>query len=71
MGYGNDERLRAAWDILESGADEVGRYRLDWTPTECPWKVGKIGEMNKWVSFYVLLARKYQAQTLDRLVQTA
>ena len=61
MGYGNDERLQPAWKALDDGADETGRYRLDWTPTACPWKVGQCGEVNKWITLYVLLARKYKA----------
>jgi hypothetical protein len=60
MGHGRDERLSAAWTALESRADPAARFPLDWTPTECPWKVGKPGEPNKWITFYVELARKYQ-----------
>jgi hypothetical protein len=66
MGYGNDERLNSAWNELESRADETGRYKLDWTPTECPWKVGERGEVNKWITFYVLLAEKYRASTITQ-----
>ena len=32
---------------------------LDMTPAQSPWKVGKTGEPNKWVTFYCLLAPKY------------
>jgi hypothetical protein len=63
MGYGGDERLQAAWGELESRADASGRYRLDWTPTGCPWKVGPRGEVNKWITFYVLLAQKYRGRS--------
>ncbi len=66
MGYGNDERLNSAWKELESRADESGRYKLDWTPTECPWKVGERGEVNKWITFYVLLAEKYRALSITK-----
>jgi hypothetical protein len=65
MGVGNDERLQAAWDALRSRADVTGRYRLDWTPTECPWKVGKRGEINKWTTFYILLAEKYKTSFIS------
>lgn len=58
MGYGGDERLTGAWRRLEGRADEAGRYPLDWTPAQCPWKVGRRGEPNPWVTFYVLLARR-------------
>ena len=33
-------------------------YPLDFTPAQSPWKVGKKGEANAWVTFYVLLALK-------------
>jgi hypothetical protein len=64
MGYGNDERLQSAWRAMETRADESGRYHLDWTPTECPWKVGKRGEVNKWITFYALLSEKYRASSI-------
>jgi hypothetical protein len=60
MGYGNDKRLENAWKYMDSRCDEYGRYPLDWTPTQSPWKVGKRGESNKWVTFYSLLAHKYR-----------
>ncbi|MGA2502677.1 MAG: hypothetical protein ABSG01_01140 [Anaerolineales bacterium] len=60
MGYGKDERLRAAWTALERHADPADRYRLDWTPTQCPWVVGRRGDVNKWITFYVEAARKYR-----------
>ena len=60
MGYGKDERLTRAWAKLEEKRDEDGRYILDWTPYQCPWKVGKRGEANEWVTFYALLAKKYR-----------
>jgi hypothetical protein len=63
MGYGNDDRLQPAWNALDSRADHAGRYHLDWTPTECPWKVGRRGEVNKWITFYVLLAEKYKTSS--------
>ena len=65
MGYGSDERLRAAWDRLEKRADPAGCFPLDWTSTQSPWKVGKRGEANKWITFYVELARKYKMATPD------
>ncbi len=60
MGYGADERLALAWSVLEGKADEMGRYVLDWTPTECTWKVGRKGEPNPWITYYVLLAKQYR-----------
>ncbi len=58
MGYGKDSRLGRAWAFLDDKADEEVRYGLDWTPTQCPWKVGKRGQPNKWITFYARLAHK-------------
>jgi hypothetical protein len=66
MGYGRDERLQAAWTLLENKADPAGRYPLDWTPTQCPWKVGERGEASKWITFYVEAARKHLEQVPNR-----
>lgn len=60
MRHGSDERLQAAWAELEGRADSAGRFCLDWTPTQSPWKAGKRGEANKWITFYVEAARRYK-----------
>ena len=59
LGFGEGERLGRAWDLLESKADAQGRYPLEWSPTQSPWKVGRRGEPNGWVTFYAYLARKH------------
>jgi hypothetical protein len=58
MGYGNDGRLERAWTVLDTRRDTRGKYRLDWTPGQSPWKIGKRNEPNKWVTFYSYLAHK-------------
>jgi hypothetical protein len=58
MGHGNDPRLERAWMLLDSKTDKEGCYILEWTPTQSPWKVGKRGLANKWMTFYALLAKK-------------
>lgn len=60
MGFGSDERLAGAWNLMESRKDADGRYRLDWTPPQSPWKAGKKGEPNKWITLYCMLAEKYK-----------
>ena len=64
MGYGDDKRLTNAWQLLEKKRLKNGFYPLDSTPTQSPWKVGKRGEGNPWVTFYVLLAKKYKEKTI-------
>ncbi|HWR11304.1 MAG TPA: hypothetical protein VN445_05760 [Rectinemataceae bacterium] len=60
MGYGKDNRLESAWELLERKKDGKGRYPLEWGPTSCPWNVGARGVENKWVTFYAYLAEKYR-----------
>jgi hypothetical protein len=60
MGYGQDIRLKRAWDLLDSKSDADGKIKLDWTPTRCIWKIGSKGQPNEWLTFYVLLARKFR-----------
>jgi hypothetical protein len=63
MGYGNDPRLCEAWKLLDDKAGLQGGYVLDWTPAQCPWEVGPRGAANRWLTFYVLLAKKYREQS--------
>jgi hypothetical protein len=58
MGYGNNNRLERAWNTLDAKRDNKGRYLLDWTPRQSPWKVGERNEPNKWITFYAYLAHK-------------
>ena len=58
MGYGGSRRLDRAWKFMDSKRDAYGRYVLDWTPPQCPWKVGKRNQPNKWLTFYSYLAHK-------------
>ena len=60
MGYGNHPATHRTWQLLESKRDDLGRAPLDFTPSQCPWKVGIRGEANPWLTFYVLLAQKHQ-----------
>ena len=60
MGYGKDSRLERAWACMDAKADKNGRYVLDWTPEQCPWKVGKRNQPNKWITFYANLAHKFK-----------
>lgn len=62
LGLGRDERLGRAWDVLESKADAQGRYPLEWSPSQSPWKVGRRGEANGWITFYAYLALKHRDQ---------
>jgi hypothetical protein len=58
MGYGSLSELNDAWEYLEKNKNQKGQYILAWTPTQSPWKVGKRGQPNKWVTLYSLLTKK-------------
>ena len=60
MGYGNDSRLKRAWKTLDAKQDREGRYFLDWTPRQSPWKIGNRNQPNKWITFYSYLAHKFK-----------
>ena len=59
MGYGNSKNLIRAWELLETKRDDDNRYTLDWSPSEAPLKGGRKYSSNKWVTLYVLLAKRY------------
>jgi len=42
--------------------DENSELVLEGTLTKQPCNFGKVGQPNKWVSFYALLAEKYHVQ---------
>jgi len=63
MGYGQDERLQPAWDILKSKRDQSGRYILNWHPTTL-FDPGDKGQPNKWATLYACLSHKYRTSVI-------
>jgi hypothetical protein len=57
---GNHPAVSKAWNYLSEKSDENGRLVLEGTLTKQPCSFGKVGQPNKWVSFYALLAYKYR-----------
>jgi hypothetical protein len=60
LGAANHPALSRGWSILATKKNETGRYILEGTLTRQPCKFGKVGEENKWVTFYALLAEKHR-----------
>ena len=58
LGAGNHPALAEAWEMLKEKEDENGSFSLDGTLTKQPCRFGKVGQPNKWVTFYALLAEK-------------
>jgi len=59
LGAGDEPAVREAWRLLRGKADEAGRLKLEGTLTKQPLGFGKVGAVNKWVTFYAALAEKY------------
>ena len=58
LGAGNQPALAEAWEMLKDKEDGFGRLALEGTLTKQPCSFGKVGQPNKWVTFYALLAKK-------------
>ena len=59
-GYGDLDNFKRAWQILEAKRDSIGRYLLDWCPSQALLKGGKRNATNKWVTLYALMAKMYK-----------
>ena len=59
LGAGNHPAMTEAWKFLKDKEDENGRLKLDGTLTKQPCSFGTVGKVNKWVTFYAVLAEKY------------
>lgn len=62
LGYGNDDRLKEAWDILNRKITEDGKYILNGTLSKCYLPKERVGKPSKWVTFYALLAEKERSE---------
>lgn len=59
LGYGMDERLQKAWEILSSHEDNSGKMCLTGTLSKSYLPKEKVGKPSKWITFYTLLAKKH------------
>lgn len=60
LGAGNNTGTMNAWDLLMRKRNDNGRFILEGTLSKQPCSFGKVGQENKWVTFYALLAEKYK-----------
>jgi hypothetical protein len=63
LGYGDDSRLKEAWDILNSKKTSDGKYILTGTLSKSYLSKERVGKPSKWVTFYSLLAEKERYET--------
>jgi len=68
LGADDHPALAEAWSLLNDKEDENGKLRLEGTLTKQPCSFGKVGQENKWVTFYAVLAEKYRVpSTITRI----
>ncbi len=68
MGYGEDPRVSAAWNLLQEHRTSTGKYVLDWTPgktTNRYFYPGPKQTENKWVTFYAYLCLRYKEEGIQ------
>ena len=58
LGVRHNSQTNYAWNILNEKKNKNGRLALEGTFTKQPCSFGKVGEENKWITFYALLAEK-------------
>lgn len=58
LGYGNDERLKEAWSILNNKRTHENKILLNGTLSKSYLPKERVGQPGKWVTFYTLLAEK-------------
>jgi len=58
LGYGNDERLKEAWDLMDNNKNDDGKMILKGTLAKSYLPKERVGKPSKWVTFYSLLAEK-------------
>ena len=58
MGYGNDDRLKDAWELLNGKRNKDGQIMLNGTLTKSYLPKERVNKPSKWATFYTLLAEK-------------
>jgi len=60
LGLGNIPEMNGVWDIIDSKPTESGKYILEFQPTRKDILMDKVGQPNKWITFFVLLSKRYK-----------
>ena len=59
LGVANHPNCEKAWELLDRKKDSEGKYILSKSFDFAYFSVGEVGNANKWVTLYVLLAEEY------------
>lgn len=60
LGMGNIPQMKSVWEIINKKPTVDGKYILEVAETKKAILMDKPGQPNKWVTFYVLLAKKHK-----------
>ncbi|MDF2542401.1 MAG: hypothetical protein K0S47_2119 [Herbinix sp.] len=60
LGVGDGQGMDRAWTILEDKKNDTEKLILEGTLSKQPCSFGKVGQENKWMTFYSVLADKYR-----------
>jgi hypothetical protein len=65
LGVGRDQRISAAIEVVRSKQDNLGRWRLEYTPDNTWGSFGQVGQPNKWVTLRALRALRMCGEVQD------
>lgn len=65
LGVTGHPNCEKAWALLDSKRNSEGKYILSQSFDEPYFKVGKVGDPNKWVTLCSLLSKKYSSKQAD------
>ncbi len=60
MGLGNIPEMKDVWEIIKNKPTTDGKYHLEAAETKKAILMDKVGQPNKWITFYILLSEKYK-----------
>lgn len=60
LGLGNIPEMISIWELLKNKPSTEGKYNLEAAETKKAILTDKVGQPNKWITFYILLSEKYK-----------
>lgn len=60
LDLGNIPEMKEVWKLIKNKPSAEGKYILEATETKKAILTDKVGQPNKWITFYILLSEKYK-----------
>ncbi len=61
LGLGDIPEMSTAWEMVNSKVTVDGKYPLEYCETKKAILMDKMGEPNKWVTFYIEMAKRFNS----------